>query len=101
VVASSTFHDEDVDGFFRKSRRFHDRLIVEIDIAGIKDGLPLCPQQNPARAQHVSCVEKLECQRVFFALRCALARDGDPLTQRTPTPAFRRAIGFPMGKKRV
>src|SRR5262245_28717340 len=49
----------------------------------------------------MSCIEKLKCQRVLFALGCALASDGYALTQWTPTPAFRCAIGFSMGEKRI
>src|SRR5207244_4357337 len=98
VVASRAFHDQDVNLFLRKNCRFHDRLIVEINVPSVKDRLPLRAQQNSARAQHVSCVEKLECQRVFFALRCTLARDGESLTEWTPTPAFRCAIALEVGR---
>src|SRR4030095_2298002 len=101
VIAPRALHDQDVNLLFRKNCRFHDRLVVEIYVAGVKDSLPLCAQPHPARAPHVLCLEKLECQRVFFALGCALSRDGDSLTQWTPTPAFRCEIGFPMRTKRV
>src|SRR5262249_38383747 len=60
VIASRAFHDQDIDLFFRKNRRFHDCLIVEIDVSGVKDGLTLGAQQNSCRAEHMPCVEELE-----------------------------------------
>src|SRR5919197_768067 len=47
VVASRAFHDQDVNFLLRKSRRFHDRLIIEIDVPSVKDRLALRAQQNP------------------------------------------------------
>src|SRR5947208_6517250 len=32
VVAPRAFHDQDIDFLFRKSRRFHDCLIIEINV---------------------------------------------------------------------
>jgi hypothetical protein len=101
VVASRAFHDQDIDFLFRKDRCFHDRLIVEIDVPGVKDRFTFRSQKNSTRAQHVSCVEKLESQCVFLALGRTLAGNRDTLTQWAPMPAFRRAIGFSMREKRI
>ena len=101
VIASRTFHDQNIDLFSRKNRRFHDRLIVEIDVAGVKNGLVFRAEQNSCRAEHVPCIEKLERQRIFFTLGRAFASDGNALAYWTPTPAFRHPVGFPMCEKRI
>ena len=48
MIASRTFHDQDVDLLLRKNRGLHDRLIVKIDVASVKDRLALGAQQNPS-----------------------------------------------------
>ena len=73
VVAPRAFHDQDIDFLFRKSRRFHDCLIIEINVPGVKDRFAFRSKQDSARPEHVSGVEKFECQRVFFPLRRTFA----------------------------
>src|SRR5205823_11437768 len=58
-------------------------------------------QQDYCSAEHVSCLENLNRQRISFALRRSLVGDGNALTHRTPTPAIRRSIGLPMCEKRI
>ena len=73
MIASGAFHDQDVDLLLRKNRRFHNCLIVEIDIARVKDRTALGAQENSGGAEDVTCIEELECQCAYFALGCAFA----------------------------
>ena len=99
MIASRAFHDQDVDVFFRERRRLHNCLIVEIHVARVKDGSAFGAKKNSRRAKDVSCVEKLERQRVSFALWCPLAGNGDPLAQRAPAPTLRCPVRFTMREK--
>src|SRR3989442_1173708 len=101
VVASRAFYDQHVDLLFWENRRLHDGLIVKINVSRVEDGFAFGAQQNSGRAEHVSCLEKLERKRVPFALWRPFAGNGNSLTQRTPAPAFRRSVRFPMREKRI
>src|SRR5436309_2583141 len=75
MIASRAFHDQDIDFFLRKYCRLHDRLIVEVDVASIKNRPALAAQQNSGGSENVTRIEKLECQRVCFALWRTFAGD--------------------------
>src|SRR5205823_11523011 len=83
------------------NRCFHDCLIIKIDVAGVKDRLPLAAEQNSSRTEYVSGVEKLECQRVSFAVVRAFAKNRDALIDRAPTPTLRCSIRLAMRKERI
>src|SRR5216684_6796339 len=89
VVAPGAFHDQHIKFFLWESRRFHNGLIVEIDVTSVKNGSPFGAQHYSSRAEYVACVEELKCQGMFFATGRPFASNGHWLAQRTPTPALR------------
>src|SRR5437667_2265476 len=58
MIASRAFHYQDIDFFLRKYCRLHDRLIIKIHVARIKNRPALAAQQNSGRAKNVPGIEK-------------------------------------------
>ena len=81
----------------RKNRRLRDRLIIEIDVAGIKDRPPSRAQKDSRRTENVSGVPKLESYRVVIA--DPITPDGIRLSISTEMPSVDGAIGFAMTEK--
>ena len=46
VITSRAFHDQHIDFLFGEDCCLHDGLIVEIDVAGVKDGFAFGPHQD-------------------------------------------------------
>ena len=99
MIASRALHDQDVDLLLRKDRRFHNRLIVEIDVACVKDRAAFGAQENSGGAEDVPCIEELECQPLCSVPWRTFGGDRDALPQRTPMPEICRVIGFAMCEK--
>ena len=96
VIAPRAFHDQDINLFFGKDRCFHDRLIVKIDVARVKNGAAFGSQQDSSRAEDVPRIEEFECQCICFVMRRAFAGNREALPHRTPMPKLRSAIDFTM-----
>ena len=67
MIAAGAFHDQDVDlgrcrsgGLVRELGGLHDRLIVEIHVTRVENGLVAAAQQNAGGAEHMARVPKFE-----------------------------------------
>jgi len=96
-ITTGAFHDQDVDIVLRKNRRLHDCLIIEIDVAGVKDLPPFRAQKNSRRTEDVAGIPKLESQRVVVA--DSISAGGIRLSVATQLPKLNGAIGFAMTEK--
>ncbi len=104
-IAAGAFHDQDVDlppvrlGL-GKNRRLGDRLIIEIHVAGVKQGSSLRSQQDSGRPKHMASIEELEAR--FARIRGhPLARKRVSLSERARLPMLGHPIGLPMGEQRI
>ena len=75
----------------------HDRLIIEIDVAGVENGLAFDAQKYSGRAKHVSGIPEFEGYRA--TINDPITGRGVGLTVPTAIPALTAAIDFAMAKK--
>ena len=60
VIAACAFQDQHINFLLGENCCLHDRLIVEIDVSGVKNSLAFTAEHYSGRAEHVPRIEELE-----------------------------------------
>ena len=100
-IAPRRLDDQHVDVRFRKDRAFEQRLVVEIHIAGVKNGAPFRAEQNSSGTEHMAGVAIFKTQLILRPGRAAFAIHREGLAERTMLPPIRRPIRLAMGEERI
>jgi len=101
VIAPGAFHDQDVDLFLRESGRLHDRLVVEVDVAGVKNRAPFGAQQNSRGAEHMAGIKEFKRKLLAIPRRNTFTGNIDALAHWARLPEIGGALGFTMREQRI
>jgi len=101
MIASGGFDDQDIEGFIGEGRPLHDRLVIKLDIARVKDGTAFGADEHSDRAEDVAGVEKLHGDGRGFVWAKAFAREIEAGVEGNGTPPEDGLFDFAMGEERV
>ena len=101
AVAAGGLDDEHVQLVLGKARALHDRLVVELDVAGVENRAPLGADERADGAEDVAGIEELDGHVRAFIRAQPLAGHVEARVQRHGPPAFHGQLDFAVGEKRV
>ena len=98
-IAARGFHDQNIHPALGKIRTGHDRLVLKIHIARVKERLPLVPDHHARRAQNVTRMVELESH--FVVVIRWLAGEVAAFPQTAAHPGLLTEIHPPMCEERI
>ncbi len=97
--AAGRLRDEHVDVLAREIGPAQDRLVGEIDIAGIENGAATMADRRAHGAKDVAGIVEIKGERLVVGIGVAVRRPG--AIQAARLPDFHQAIELAMGEKRI